>query len=79
MSKTLESAIKGICARYGNDRTRMMDIVRAVQEQFGCVSSDAMDLIAREAGTQWYIVEQDTCPVDSIESAAVSAAFMARQ
>jgi len=29
-------------------------------------------------GVAWYIVEQDTCPGDSLESAAVSAAFMAR-
>lgn len=32
-----------------------------------------------KAGIQWYIVEQDTCPVDSLESARISAEFMAKQ
>jgi len=46
MSDTLEKAVKQICQDHGNDRSRMMDIVRAVQERFGCVSGEAMDLIA---------------------------------
>lgn len=32
---------------------------------------------ASEAGTQWYIVEQDVCTGDSLDSAAISARFMA--
>jgi sugar phosphate isomerase/epimerase len=32
-----------------------------------------------EAGTEWYVVEQDHSRTDSIESARTSAAFMARQ
>ena len=32
-----------------------------------------------DAGTEWYIVEQDTCPGDSLESARISAEFMAAQ
>jgi sugar phosphate isomerase/epimerase len=32
---------------------------------------------AAEAGTQWYVVEQDTCSGDSLDSAAISARFMA--
>ena len=47
MSENLEGAVKEICQACGQDRTRMMDIVRAVQERFGCVSSEAMDLIAK--------------------------------
>jgi len=43
--------IQEICRANGDDRTRMMDIVRAVQERFGQVSSDAMDTIARQVGT----------------------------
>ena len=31
------------------------------------------------AGTQWYIVEQDTCPRDSLTSAGISAQFMMHQ
>lgn len=32
-----------------------------------------------DAGTQWYIVEQDESSRDSLESAKISAAFMAKQ
>lgn len=34
---------------------------------------------AADAGVAWYIVEQDTCARDSLESAAISAAFMGQQ
>ena len=51
MNGNLESEIRQICQRYGNDRTRMMDIVCAVQARFGQVSGQAMDLIARAVGT----------------------------
>ncbi len=34
---------------------------------------------AIQAGVAWYIVEQDVCPRDSLESAAESAEFMAKQ
>ncbi|MBN2582345.1 MAG: NAD(P)H-dependent oxidoreductase subunit E, partial [Planctomycetes bacterium] len=57
MSESLESAVKGICKACGNDRTRMMDIVRAVQEKLGCVSSKAMDAIAREVSCHRVEVE----------------------
>ena len=46
--ENLEAAVKSICAECGQDRTRMMDIVRGVQEQCGCISSEALDLIAKE-------------------------------
>ncbi len=48
MSGNLEAAIKDICKSQGNDKGRMMDIVRAVQEQFGCVSDEAIDIISKE-------------------------------
>jgi len=51
MSENIEVAIAEICRDCNNDRTRMMDIVRAVQERFGCVSGEAMDLIAKAVGT----------------------------
>ena len=41
MSATLAAAVKEICQASGNDRHRMMDIVRAVQERFGCVDAEA--------------------------------------
>ncbi len=47
MSGNLQSEIKAICQSCGNDRTKMMDIVLAVQEKFGQVGGEAMDLIAK--------------------------------
>ncbi len=57
MSQTLKSAVKKICQSFDNDRSRMMDIVEAVQGQFGCVSSEAMDQIAQEVSTHRVEVE----------------------
>jgi [NiFe] hydrogenase diaphorase moiety large subunit len=57
MSATLASAVKGICKDLGNDRSRMMDIVRAVQDQFGCVDSEAQHLIAKATGATRVEVE----------------------
>ena len=48
MSETLEAAVKEICQACDNDRSRMMDIVRAVQAHCGCVSGEAMDVIAAQ-------------------------------
>ena len=39
--------IQETCRTYGNDPTRLMDIARAVQGKHGCVSSQALDLIAQ--------------------------------
>ncbi|NLV24910.1 MAG: NADH:ubiquinone oxidoreductase [Deltaproteobacteria bacterium] len=55
--KNLEKAVAKICAEYGNDRTRMMDIVRAVQVKFGGVDNEAIDLIAARTGTHRVEVE----------------------
>ena len=57
MSGTLKEAVHEICQSCGNDRSRMMDIVEAVQAKFGCVSSEAMDLIAKEVSTHRVEVE----------------------
>ena len=57
MSENLGVAIKDICRACGGERTRMMDIVRMVQERFGCVSSEAMGLIAKEVSTHRVEVE----------------------
>jgi [NiFe] hydrogenase diaphorase moiety large subunit len=48
MDQDLRKAVKKICGDCGKDRTRLMDIACRVQDQFGCVSSEAIDLIARE-------------------------------
>ena len=50
MSDNLHSAIKEICSACGNDAGRMMDIVRAVQNKYGYVSTEAIDEIAKTVG-----------------------------
>ena len=57
MSESLEAKVKEICQACGSDRARMMDIVRETQQAFGCVSSEAMDLIAREVDAHRVEVE----------------------
>ncbi len=57
MSEALEATVREVCKACDNDRSRMMDIVRAVQAKFGCVSSEAVDLIAREVSTHRVEVE----------------------
>jgi [NiFe] hydrogenase diaphorase moiety large subunit len=57
MAENYENAVKAVCEEHGRDRTRMMDIVRAVQARFGCVSPRAMDIIAREVATHRVEVE----------------------
>ena len=43
--------IEKICERFGNDRTKLLDVVLAVQEEFGGVSGEAMQRIAEQLGT----------------------------
>jgi [NiFe] hydrogenase diaphorase moiety large subunit len=57
MSASFDAQIRAICEHYGNDRARMMDIVRAVQERESCVSSAAMDAIASAVGAKRVEVE----------------------
>jgi len=47
MTEHLESTIQDICQKSGNDRGRLMDIVRDVQAQIGCVSGEAMEQISK--------------------------------
>lgn len=46
MARDLSTAVKNICTECDHDRTRLMDIVRSVQEEFCCVSDEAIDMIA---------------------------------
>ena len=57
MSATQQGAVAKICDFFGNDRTRMMDIVLAVQREFGCVDSAAIDEIAVATATERVEVE----------------------
>ena len=57
MSENIEGVVREICQAHHSDRTRMMDIVREVQEIFGCVPGEMMEVIADEVGTQRVEVE----------------------
>ncbi|MBU0550911.1 NAD(P)H-dependent oxidoreductase subunit E [Myxococcota bacterium] len=57
MSEILSSQVRAICREYADDRTRMMDIVRAVQAALGYVPSEALDLIAEAVGSHRVEVE----------------------
>lgn len=57
MKDNRAGVIKEICQAYGSDRTRLMDIVRAVQEIYCCVPGEALEIIAREVGTHRVEVE----------------------
>jgi [NiFe] hydrogenase diaphorase moiety large subunit len=57
MGTTQEGTVAEICESFGNDGSRMMDIVLAVQDQCGCVDSVAMDLIAARTDTARVDVE----------------------
>jgi len=57
MKDNLQEAVKEITSANGNDSCRMIDIVREVQSRFGCVSDEAIDLIAKEVGTARVEVE----------------------
>ncbi|NOX54362.1 MAG: NADH:ubiquinone oxidoreductase [Planctomycetes bacterium] len=45
-----KAAVQAICREHGNDRTRMLDILRDVQRRFGFVSDEAMDEVAEVTG-----------------------------
>jgi [NiFe] hydrogenase diaphorase moiety large subunit len=53
----MKTVVTEVCRRYGNVRTRLMDIVRDVQEALGCVPREAFELIAKEANTHRVEVE----------------------
>lgn len=66
---TTESVSKQACQRYSNDSTRLIDILRDVQAQSGCVSSEAINCIARQTGL----------PRVEVESAVTFYAFLSRE
>ncbi len=57
MKQALATVVEDICQRYACDRTRMLDIVLAVQQRLGCVSTEAIEVIAREVNTERVEVE----------------------
>ncbi len=57
MAENFEVAVREICKRNNDDHTRMMDIVREVQQSFGQVSGEAMDVIAKAVNSHRVEVE----------------------
>jgi [NiFe] hydrogenase diaphorase moiety large subunit len=57
MSENVQQVVKKIASECGNDRSRMMDVVRHVQKELGYVSGEAMEAIARELKTHRVEVE----------------------
>ncbi|MCF7848458.1 MAG: NAD(P)H-dependent oxidoreductase subunit E [Kiritimatiellales bacterium] len=53
----MKAVVNNICKEFGNDRTRLMDIVRGVQEKLGYVPPEAFELIAEKAHTHRVEVE----------------------
>ena len=57
MSENLAARVSAICREYGSDAGRMIDITRAVQAEFGCVSEQAVEVIAQETSATLADVE----------------------
>ena len=57
MNVNLQKTIQEIATKVGSDRNRMMDVVREVQTRHGCVSNEALDLVAKALKTQRVEVE----------------------
>jgi len=69
MDRSLQTDVERICKACGNDRTKMMDVVRAVQEKFGQVSDEAINLIAKSV----------KCNRVEVESVVTFYAFLSKQ
>jgi len=50
MSDSVERAVSEACESVGRDPTRMLDIVRGVQDRLGGVADGVIDVIARQTG-----------------------------
>ncbi|MCP4201462.1 MAG: NADH:ubiquinone oxidoreductase [bacterium] len=57
MNALSQEAVTDICESFDSDRTRLLDILIAVQEQHGCVAGEAMDLVAAQLGVSRVEVE----------------------
>lgn len=57
MGDSVTEVVRQICGSYGDDRTRMMDIVLDVQRRYGCVSDEALEQVASCTGAHRVEVE----------------------
>lgn len=56
--KNPANVIPSLCKKFNNDRTRLMDVVLAVQSEFNCISDKSIDLIAK--GLKMHRVEVES-------------------
>jgi [NiFe] hydrogenase diaphorase moiety large subunit len=52
-----DDEIVSICKSFGNDRHRMLDILREAQDRFRWISPRVMEIVARETGLSRIEVE----------------------
>lgn len=52
-----EADIVSVCERYGNDKHRMLDILRDLQDRFRCISPQILTTVARQTGLTRIAVE----------------------
>lgn len=57
MDKHKQAFVRDACQRFGNDRTRLMDIARAVHAGLGGIEGECLDLLAKELGLHRVEVE----------------------
>ena len=57
MREATERRVRELCRELGQSGHRLLDAAEAVQREFGCVDSHAMDVIAEEMGVQRVEVE----------------------
>lgn len=57
MSGDLKARVRAICREHNSDAGRMIDIARAVQAEFGCVSEESAGVIADSTGATLADVE----------------------
>lgn len=52
-----ETEVVAVCETYGNDRHRMLDILRDMQDRYRCISPQIMTIVARQTGLTRVAVE----------------------
>ncbi|MBF0238851.1 MAG: NAD(P)H-dependent oxidoreductase subunit E [SAR324 cluster bacterium] len=57
MEIELSAFVQNVCKKYGNDKTRLIDILWEFQDKFGCINGEMMDLIAKEISSYRIDVE----------------------
>jgi len=69
MSENLKDDVGKICHNYSNDKHRLMDIIREVQNKFGWISREAIEFIAQNV----------SCKPAKVEGVVSFYAFFNRQ